>query len=58
MDLFNEIQELTKKLSTSINQMAKYGKELAEAECDYKITVLADNFSDFINKLCSEDDFL
>ncbi len=39
MDLFNEIQELTKKLSTSINQMAKYGKELAEAERDYKITL-------------------
>lgn len=37
MDLFNELQELTKKLSTSINQMAKYGRELAEAESDYKI---------------------
>lgn len=39
MDLFSEIQELTKKLSTSINQMAKYGKELAEAESDYKVTL-------------------
>jgi hypothetical protein len=37
MDLFNELQELTKKLSTSINQMAKYGRELAEAESDYEI---------------------
>lgn len=39
MDLFNEIQELTKKLSTAVNQMAKYGKEFAEAERDYKITL-------------------
>lgn len=39
IDLFNEIQELTKKLSTSINQTIKYGKELAEAECDYKVTL-------------------
>lgn len=39
MDLFNEIQELTKKLSTAVNQMAKYGKEFAESERDYKITL-------------------
>lgn len=39
MDLFNEIQELTKKLDGSIKQLAKYGKELAEAERDYKITL-------------------
>ncbi len=39
MDLFNEVQDLTTKLASSINQMAKYGKELAEAESDYKITL-------------------
>lgn len=39
MELFNEIQDLTAKLSTSINQMAKYGNELASAESDYKITL-------------------
>ncbi len=39
MDLFNELQDLTAKLNTSIKQMANYGKELAEAESDYKITL-------------------
>ena len=39
MDLFNQVQELTAKLSTAINQMAKYGNDLAEAESDYKITL-------------------
>ena len=39
MDLFNDIQELTKKLSCAIKQMEKYGKELAKAESDYKITL-------------------
>lgn len=39
MDLFNDIQDLTNKLDVSIKQMAKYGKELAEAESDYKITL-------------------
>lgn len=39
MDLFNEIQELIKKLNSSINILAKYGKELSEAEKNYKITL-------------------
>lgn len=39
MDLFNDLQDLTKKLDVSIKQFAKYGKELAEAERDYKITL-------------------
>ena len=39
MDLFNDLQDLTKKLDVSIKQLAKYGKELAEAERDYKITL-------------------
>ena len=37
IDLFNDLQELTRKLNTSINLLAKYGKELAETERDYKI---------------------
>lgn len=39
MDLFNDIQDLTKKLSASISQMERYGKELALAESEYKITL-------------------
>lgn len=39
MDLFNEIQNLILKLNQSIKLLAKYGKELAEAERDYKITL-------------------
>lgn len=39
IDLFNDIQDLTAKLSEAINKMSKYGKELAEAERDYKITL-------------------
>ena len=38
-DLFNDIQDLTKKLNVSINKLAQYGKELAETERDYKITL-------------------
>ena len=38
-DLVNEINELNRKLSTGISLMAKYGKEFAEAERDYKITL-------------------
>lgn len=38
-DLFNDIQDLTKKLSVSINKLAQYGNELAETERDYKITL-------------------
>ena len=37
MDLFNEIQSLTERLNHSINVMAKYGKDYAETERDYKI---------------------
>ena len=39
IDLFNDIQDLTNKLDVSIKQLARYGKELAEAERDYKITL-------------------
>lgn len=39
MDLFNQIQDLTKVLSQSIKLLARYGKELAEAERDYKIVL-------------------
>ena len=39
IDLFNNIQDLTEKLSTSITKMKKYGIELAEAESEYKITL-------------------
>ena len=38
-DLINELNDLNRKLSTGINLMAKYGKEYAEAERDYKITL-------------------
>ena len=39
MDLFNDIQDLTNKLDVSIKKMVSYGKELAEAESEYKITL-------------------
>lgn len=39
MDLFNDIQELTKKLNQAIKLLSKYGNDLAEAERDYKITL-------------------
>lgn len=39
MDLFNDIQNLMKELSTSIKLLRKNGNELAEAERDYKITL-------------------
>lgn len=39
MDLFNQIQDLTKVLSQSIKLLARYGEELAEAERDYKIVL-------------------
>ena len=38
MDLFNDIQDLTNKLNNAIKLLAKYGKEFADAERDYKIT--------------------
>ena len=39
MDLFNDIQELTKKLNQAIKLLSKYGNDLAEAEKEYKITL-------------------
>ena len=39
MDLFNDIQELTKKLNQAISLLAKYGNDLAVKERDYKITL-------------------
>ena len=39
IDLLNELNELSKNLSKSGEQMKRYGKELAEAERDYKITL-------------------
>ena len=39
IELFNDLQGLTIKLNTSINVLAKYGKDFAEAEKDYKITL-------------------
>lgn len=38
-DLINNILSLTNKLNTSITILAKYGRELAETERDYKITL-------------------
>jgi hypothetical protein len=35
----NQIQELTKRLNTSVVKLRDYGRELAEAERDYKITL-------------------
>ena len=39
MDLFNDLQALTNRLNQSIKLLAKYGRELAETERDYKITL-------------------
>lgn len=39
MDLFNDIQDLTNKLNNAIKLLAKYGREFADAEKDYKITL-------------------
>lgn len=36
-NLFNDIQELTKRLNQAITLLSKYGMELAETERDYKI---------------------
>ena len=36
-DLINELNDLSNKLTVSGRQLAKYGKEKAEAERDYKI---------------------
>lgn len=39
LDLINEKNELTIKLSKSIKLMAKYGSEYAKAEGDYKVAL-------------------
>ena len=39
MDLINDLQNLTIRLNQSIKLLAKYGRELAETERDYKITL-------------------
>lgn len=39
MDLLNELNLLCQKLSQAIKLMSQYGKELAEAEKDYKIVL-------------------
>jgi hypothetical protein len=39
MDLFNDLQALTNRLNQSIKLLAKYGREFAETERDYKITL-------------------
>lgn len=39
IDLLNELNELSINLTKSGEQMKRYGKELAEAERDYKITL-------------------
>lgn len=39
MDLLNELNILCQKLSQSIKLMSQYGKELADAEKDYKIVL-------------------
>lgn len=39
MDLFNDIQDLTNKLNNAIKLLAKYGKEFADSERDYKIAL-------------------
>ena len=39
MDLVNDIERLTERLNTSVIKLRDYGKELAEAERDYKVTL-------------------
>jgi hypothetical protein len=39
MDLFNELENLTKQLSNSLKQLRTNGIKLAEAEKEYKIAV-------------------
>lgn len=39
MDLVNQLQQLNNALNSGIKLMAKYGKEKAEAEMNYKITL-------------------
>lgn len=39
-DLFNELNNKTLKLSQSVKLLAQYGKELAQAEADYKTRLM------------------
>ena len=39
MDLFNDIQYKSQQLTNAIKLLNEYGKKLAEAERDYKITL-------------------
>ena len=39
MDLYNTINELTQRLNNSVVKLRDYGKELAETERDYKVTL-------------------
>jgi hypothetical protein len=39
IDLINELNNLSKRLSTEITLMERYGKEFAAAERDYKIAL-------------------
>lgn len=39
MDLVNDIESLRKRLNTSIVKLRDYGRELAEAERDYKVAL-------------------
>ena len=39
MDLFNEIQELSKKLNTSLKQLRKTGADYAKAYTDYRMAL-------------------
>lgn len=39
MELFEKQQALQKQLSASIKELERYGKETAQAEMDYKITL-------------------
>lgn len=39
MNLYNDIQDLTNRLNQAIRLLAQYGKEFAETERDYKISL-------------------
>ncbi len=39
MDLFNEVQNLINKLNQAIRLLGQYGREFAESEKNYKITL-------------------
>lgn len=45
MDLYNEIQQKTKELDTSVKTLRRSGTEYAKAEHDYKIKVAETVFS-------------